>query len=100
MALLSHRLFQLHVEHDSRTVTYWQVLKTSQKVMKITLRIVKLFILDNVSMKSTLNLVYMYMRLDELFGGTNWFGGKSILLFGDLLQLEPVNGTTIFDRVW
>ena len=67
--------------------------------MKTTLRNVKLFILDEVSMVSSLNLVYMHMRLDKLFGGTKWFGGKNMLFFGDLLQLEPVNGTTIFESV-
>ena len=40
----------------------------------------------------------MHIRLDELFDGANWFGRKNMLLFGDL-QLEPVNGTTIFESV-
>ena len=50
-------------------------------------------------MVSSLNMVYMHIRLDELFGGDNWFGGISMFSFGNLLQLEPVNGTTIFESV-
>ena len=41
----------------------------------------------------SLNLAYMHLRLEELFGGHDWFGSKSIVCFGDLLQLPPVNGS-------
>ena len=37
-------------------------------------------------MVSSLNLAYMHLRLEELFGGHDWFGSKSIVCFGDLLQ--------------
>ena len=67
--LTIHRLFQLPVEHDAKTATYWTLSKDARKVMKTTLRSVKLFIVDEVSMVSSLNLVYVHMRLDELFGG-------------------------------
>ena len=97
--LTIHRLFQLPVEHDAKTATYWTLSKDARKVMKTTLRSVKLFIVDEVSMVPSLNLVYVHMRLDELFGGDKWFGGKSVLFFGDLLQLEPVNGNAIFESV-
>ena len=40
----------------------------------------------------SLNLAYMHLRLEELFSGHDWFGSKSIVCFGDLLQLPPVNG--------
>ena len=97
--LTIHRLFQLPVEHDAKTASYWNLSKDAQKVMKATLRSVKLFIVDEISMVSSLNLAYMHLRLDELFGGEDWFGGKSVLFFGDLLQLEPVNGNPIFSAV-
>ena len=97
--LTIHRLFQLPVEHDAKTASYWTLSKDARKVMKTTLRSVKLFIVDEVSMVSSLNLVYVHMRLDELFGCDSWFGGKSVLFFGDLLQLEPVNGNPIFESV-
>ena len=50
-------------------------------------------------MVSSLNLAYMHLRLEELFGGHDWFGSKSIVCFGDLLQLPPVNGSPVFQTV-
>ena len=65
-----HRLFQLPIEHTARAASYWSLPKSSQKVMKTTLRNVKMFIIDEISMVSSLNLSYMhYLRLEELFGG-------------------------------
>ena len=56
-------------------------------------------IVDEVSMVSSLNLAYMHLRLEELFGGHDWFGSKSIVCYGDLLQLPPVNGSSVFQTV-
>ena len=39
------------------------------------------------------------MRLEELFGGSEWFGSRNMLFVGDLLQLPPVNGGPVFDKV-
>ena len=89
-----HRLFQ-H-EHDSKTAGYWSLPKLSQKVMRSTLRSVKLFVIDEVSMVSSLNLAYIYLRLEELFGGNEWFGSKNMLFVGDTLQLLPINGNSVF----
>ena len=94
-----HRLFHLPIEHEGRQAGYWSLSKASQKVMKSTLRSLKLVIVDEVSMVSSLNLAYMHLRLEELFGGHDWFGSKSIVCFGDLLQLPPVNGSPVFQTV-
>ena len=94
-----HRLFQLPIDHSGKAATYWSLPKTSQKVMKTTLRNVKLFIIDEISMVSSLNLAYMHMRLEELFGGDEWFGSRNMLFVGDLLQLQPVSGSPVFERI-
>ena len=47
-------------------------------------------------MLSNLDLAYIYLRLEELFGGTDWFCLINIMLVGDLLQLSPVNGDPVF----
>ena len=95
-----HRLFRLPVEHDSRGATYWRLRPESQKIMRTKLRNLKLVIVDEVSMVSSLNLTYMHMRLEELFnGGDKYFGAKNVLLVGDILQLPPVNEKPVFDRV-
>ena len=36
--LTIHRLFQLPVEHDAKTASYWNLSKDARKVMKATLR--------------------------------------------------------------
>ena len=50
--LTIHRLCQLPIEHAE----YWSLSKESQKVMKTKLRDVKLIIVDEISMVSSLNL--------------------------------------------
>ena len=94
-----HRLFQLPVEHAARAATYWSLSKSSQKVMKTTLCNVKLFIIDEISMVSSLNLAYIHMRLEELFNEGEWFGARNMLFVGDLLQLQPVSGNPVFEKI-
>ena len=65
--------------------------------MKAPLSKVELFIVDEVSMVSSLNLAYMHLRLEELFGGNEWFGARNMLFVGDILQLQPVDGTPVFE---
>ena len=60
--------------------------------MKTSLRNVKIIIIDEVSIVSSLNLAYIHLRLDELFGCNDWFSSKNMIFVGDLLQLQPVNG--------
>ena len=50
-------------------------------------------------MVSSLNLAYMHLILEELFGGHDWLGGWNVLLVGDLLQLQPVNGSPVFEKI-
>ena len=39
------------------------------------------------------------MRMNELFESDEWFGGKNVLFVGDILQLPPVRGQPMFDKV-
>ena len=94
-----HRLFQLPIEHEGKQAGYWSLSKAAQKVMRSTLRSLKMIIVDEVSMVSSLNLAYMHLRLEELFGGHDWFGGRNVLFVGDLLQLQPVNGSPVFEKI-
>ena len=94
-----HRLFQLPIEHSARAAGYWALPKQSQKVMKTTLSNVRLFIIDEISMVSSLNLAYVHMRLEELFSENEWFGSRNMLFVGDLLQLPPVAGSPVFEKV-
>ena len=94
-----HRLFQLPIEHDGKQAGYWSLPKAAQKVMKTALRSLKVLIIDEISMVSSLNLAYIHMRLEELFGASEWFGGRNVLFVGDLLQLQPVNGSPVFEMI-
>ena len=94
-----HRLFQLPIEHEGKAAEYCALPKSSQKVMKTTLRSVKIIIVDEVSMVSSLNFAYMHLRLEELFGNQDWFSSKNMLFVGDLLQLQPVNGHPVFEKI-
>ena len=39
------------------------------------------------------------MRLEELFGSSEWFGSRNMLFVGDLLQLPSVHGNCVFEKV-
>ena len=93
-----HRLFQLPIEHEGKTAGYWSLSKVAQKVMSTNLRSLKLIIIDETSMLSSLNLAYIHLRLEELFGGAgdDYFGSMNMLFVGDILQLPPVTGSPVF----
>ena len=93
-----HRLLQLPIEHEGRAAGYWRLGKDALKVMHTSLSKLKLLIIDEVSMVSSLNLAYIHLCLDEIFARDQWFGGVNILFEGDILQLPPVNGAPVFER--
>ena len=43
-----------------------------------------------------MNLAYIHLRLEEIFGADEWF---AMLFVGDILQLTPVNGAPVFQQV-
>ena len=94
-----HRLLQLPIEHEGRTAGYWKLGKDTIKVMRRSLSNLRLLIIDEVSMLSNLNLAYVHLCLEEIFGRDQWFGGVNMPFVGDILQLPPVNGAPVFDRI-
>ena len=68
-----HRLFQLPIEHDSKTSSYWPLPKESFKMIRNSFKYLKLIIIDEVSMLSSLCLAYIHLRLKEVFGSDQWF---------------------------
>uniref|UniRef100_A0A1X7TUX1 Uncharacterized protein n=1 Tax=Amphimedon queenslandica TaxID=400682 RepID=A0A1X7TUX1_AMPQE len=59
--LTIHRLFQLPIEHEGKTAEYWA--------------------LNEVSVVSNLNLAYLHMSLEDIFGTDEWFESKNILIY-------------------
>ena len=76
-----HRLFQLPIQHEGKSAAHWSLPKAAHKVMKTTLRNVKLFIIDEISMVSSLNLAYIHLRLNELYGGVEYFWSTQYYIF-------------------
>ena len=71
------------------------------KLVRDKLSNVTLFIVDEISMVSSVTLLYMHLRLSEIFQTEQvedgWFGRKNLLFLGDLLQLPPVfEGPALF----
>ena len=75
--LTIHRLFQLPIEHDGKTAGYRALNKEAQKRIKMTLKNLKIIIEGEVSMVSNLNLAYLHMHLEDIFGTDEWFGCKN-----------------------
>ena len=63
-----HRLLQLPIEHEGKPAGYCRLGRDAQKVMRTSLSQLRLLIIDEVSMVSNLNLAYIHLCLDELFG--------------------------------
>ena len=75
-----------------------------EKKQKLANRLchVKYLIIDEVSMIGYSTLQYVHQRLSEIFDCTDtetYFGGISILLFGDLFQLPLVMSKMIFEDI-
>ncbi|KAI5177421.1 hypothetical protein PAEPH01_2475, partial [Pancytospora epiphaga] len=54
------------------------------------LRLLRVLIIDEISLVTSVLLAQIDQRLQEIFGCDKPFGGISIVVFGDLLQLPPV----------
>ncbi|XP_021944905.2 uncharacterized protein LOC110843251 [Folsomia candida] len=66
--------------------------------MRDKFRYVDWVIMDEVSMISYEVFKQVSRRLGECFDNTEPFGGKNVIVVGDLFQLEPVNGSCIYDQ--
>lgn len=100
--LTIYRLFQLPVEHG-QTPKFKYLSDHVLQTLRNQLENVELFIIDEISMVSNLTLLYIHLRLSEIFGTTDepdgWFGKKHLLLFGDLLQLPPVHEQSPYETL-
>ena len=97
--LTIHRLLQLPVEHG-KTPPYCPLSDESLKIVRQRLQNSILLIIDEISMVSHITLLYIHLRLTEIFQTENlengWFGGKSVLVFGNLLQLPSVFESPVY----
>ncbi|XP_018362178.1 PREDICTED: ATP-dependent DNA helicase pif1-like [Trachymyrmex cornetzi] len=100
--LTIHRMFQLPVTHES-TAKYTHLSDMVLKTLRDKLKTIELFIIDEVSIISNVTLMFINLRLCEIFDTTDtddgFFGRKHILLFGDLLQFPPVKEQSPFVKM-
>ena len=83
----------LPVEHG-KTPKYRPLSDDALKITRDALRNVTLVIIDEISMVSNVTLLYIHLRLTEIFQTEDvkdgWFGIRNMVFFRDLLQLPPV----------
>jgi len=90
-----HRLLSLPVEHG-KPADYYHLNQDTLNVPRNALHGLKLLIVDESSMLSSLTLIYIHLRLTEIMSSSEIFGGISVVLFGYFLQLPPVKGNKPF----
>ena len=97
-----HSMWSLPVNHGKskrNSNEEYRKLKSSQiNNMRANYKHACGLIVDEVSMISNGMLMAINLRMDEVFGSKNHeaFGGMPTVMFGDLFQLEPVNGCQPF----
>ena len=100
--LTIHGILALPVEHGS-TPAYRPLSDDALKIVRDKLHNVVMFIVDEVSMVSNITLLYMHLRLSEIFQTEEvkdgWFGRQNLLFLGDLLQLPPVFEGPVYSSV-
>ena len=65
---------------------------------RVTFQNLKILIIDEISMVSADLLYLLDLKLREITLRDELFGGVSIFAFGDLYQLQPVNGHYVFEQ--
>ena len=77
---------------------FFPVNDKKQGILRNKLSKVKLVIVDEISMVSSILFWQLNQRLQEIFGCKNEpFTGLPVIIYDDLYQLPPVNGTPIFN---
>ena len=67
---------------------------------RLSLKDLKLVIVDEISMVGNTSLLHIHQRLKEIFGcsSAKLFAGISVIAVGDLYQLPPIKKKTVFDN--
>jgi DNA replication protein DnaC len=90
-----HRVLCLPVEHG-KPADYSRLNQEQLTTIRVTLKNLKLLIIDEVSMVSSLTLLYIHLRLTEIMCSHALFGSVSVVFFADFLLLPPVKGNQPF----
>ena len=97
-----HRALQLPIENEKtkKTKTPYTPLKGENlHNLRIKWKDISTLIIDEISMISYQTLEHIHLRLSEIKIMTDpsmYFGGVNIIAVGDLYQLPPVQGSSIY----
>ena len=98
-----HSMWNLPVNHgnskrNSNHEEYRKLKSNQINIMRANYKHACGLIVDEVSMISNRMLMAINLRMNEVMGSKNHeaFGGMPTVVFGDLFQLEPVNGCQPF----
>ena len=87
-----HSVFNIGIQHGKMS-KYTSLSASALDQMRAVMANLNCIILDEISMVSNILLLQVHLRLQDAFDKISLFGGKNIILFGDLLQLPPVNSS-------
>ena len=93
-----HSLLKLAVERNAVS-KHRPLTGVHLQLMRSEWRDVKFLIIDEISMVSYEVFESIHLRLTELFCNDLPFGGLNVIVFGDLMQLKPVQGHWVFENV-
>ena len=93
-----HSVFNIAVQHG-KMPKYTSLSASNLDQMRAVMSNLKCIIIDEISMVSNILLLQIHLRLQDAFDKISLFGGKNIILFGDLLQLPPVNSSPPYEEI-
>lgn len=94
-----HRIFQIPVKND-QTRAYEPLREDAISELRRQLAKVVLICIDEISMVSNYMLMFLHLRLVEIFRNPDRpFAGKHVIVMGDFMQLPPVREPFIFKDI-
>jgi len=89
--LTIHSCLSLAIDQEN-TTKYTPLSTEKLLTLRKTLKETRLFIIDEISMVSSLLLTYIHLRLSEILAVDLPMGNANCVFLGDFLQLRPVSG--------
>lgn len=90
-----HSIFQIPINQNN-SKGFIPLSNDQRNTLFLHSMLVKLIIIDEISMVGTKLLHYLNFRLQQIFNSDKLFGGIPIIFFGDFKQLPPVGDGWIF----
>ena len=81
--------------------TYYPLTQAKQQLYAKVFDDLQIVIIDEMSMVSSTNLYDIHHRMQDIFQILDpdvLFGGKAVVMLGDLMQLKPVRGSPIYSK--